>query len=76
MEISTDRPMPIERWGWYSIGINLVLTAVHASVAAASGSLAVAAELVHNLTDLLAAVVVLLGLKLSGRRSRRFPYGL
>lgn len=30
----------------------------------------------HNLTDLLAAVIVLLGLKLSGRRSRRFPYGL
>jgi len=76
MDISTDRPMPIERWGWYSIGINLVLVAVHASIAAASGSLAVAAELMHNLTDLLAAVVVLLGLKLSGRRSRRFPYGL
>lgn len=76
MKKSTDRPMPIERWGWYSIGINLVLVAVHASIAAASGSLAVAAELVHNLTDLLAAIAVLLGLKLSGRRSRNFPYGL
>ena len=51
MDISNDRPMPIERWGWYSIGINLVLVAVHAAIAAASGSLAVAAELMHNLTD-------------------------
>ena len=50
MDKSTDRPMPLERWGWYSIGINLVLVAVHAWIAAASGSLAVAAELVHNLT--------------------------
>ena len=76
MEISTNHPMPLERWGWYSIGVNLVLAAVHASIASASGSLAVTAELVHNLTDLVAAVVVLLGLKLSGRRSRSFPYGL
>jgi cation diffusion facilitator family transporter len=76
MDKSTDRPRPLERWGWYSIGINLALVAVHAWIAAASGSLAVTAELVHNLTDLLAAVVVLLGLKLSGRRSRHFPYGL
>lgn len=76
MKTSTNQPVPVERWGWYSIGVNLVLAAVHASIAVASGSLAVTAELVHNLTDLLAAVAVLLGLKLSGRRSPNFPYGL
>ena len=71
MEVSTDHLMPLERWGWYFIGINLVLVAVHASIAAVSGSLAVAAGLVHNLTDLLAVVVVLLCLKLSSSALRR-----
>jgi cation diffusion facilitator family transporter len=36
----------------------------------------VAAELVHNGADLLAAAAVLLGLKVATRKSRAFPYGL
>jgi len=66
----------IERWGWYSIGVNVVLAAINAGVALASGSLAVEAEMVHNLVDLLTAVGVLIGLKLSTRKSKEFPYGL
>ncbi len=68
--------MNIERWGWYSIGINVILIAINASIALASGSLAVEAEMVHNLVDLLTAVGVLIGLKLSTRKSKDFPYGL
>jgi len=68
--------MEVERWGWYSIGINLLLSALNLAIAAASGSLAVAAEMVHNVVDLVASVAVLLGLKLSQRRSKEFPYGL
>jgi cation diffusion facilitator family transporter len=68
--------MNIERWGWYSIGINVVLAAINLIIAAASRSLAVEAEMVHNLVDLLAAVAVLIGLKLSTRKSKVFPYGL
>ena len=45
-------------------------------IAAASGSLAVAAEMVHNLVDLVASVAVLAGVKISERESRAFPYGL
>jgi cation diffusion facilitator family transporter len=45
-------------------------------IAAASGSLAVAGEMMHNLADLLAAVAVLVGIRLAGRKSRTFPYGL
>jgi divalent metal cation (Fe/Co/Zn/Cd) transporter len=45
-------------------------------VATASGNLAVAAEVVHNVVDLLAAVAVLIGLKLASRKSKVFPYGL
>jgi len=66
----------VERWGWYSIGVNLVLAAINLAIATASGSLAVEAELVHNLVDLLTAVAVLIGLKLSTRKSKDFPYGL
>jgi cation diffusion facilitator family transporter len=66
----------IERWGWYSILANILLGGINLIVARASGSLAVEAELIHNLVDLLSAVAVLVGLKLAMRRSRAFPYGL
>jgi cation diffusion facilitator family transporter len=66
----------IIRWGWYSIAINVLLAALHGLIAWRSGSLAVAAELIHNLVDLLAAVAVLIGLKLANRTSAAFPYGL
>jgi cation diffusion facilitator family transporter len=68
--------MNVERWGWYSIAVNVVLTAINLIVVIASGSLAVGAELAHNLIDLLAAVAVLIGLKISTRKSKAFPYGL
>lgn len=68
--------MKVERWGWYSIGINVVLAGINFAIALASGSLAVEAEMVHNLVDLLTAVAVLIGLKLSTRKSKEFPYGL
>ena len=68
--------MKIERWGWYSIIVNVVLAAINLVIATASGSLAVGAEMVHNLVDLLTAIAVLIGLKLSTRKSKLFPYGL
>ncbi|MEX0960129.1 MAG: cation diffusion facilitator family transporter [Burkholderiales bacterium] len=66
----------VERWGWYSVGLNVVLAALHATVASVSGSLAVTAELAHNLIDLASALAVLAGLKLAARKSPAFPYGL
>ena len=70
------QPANVERWGWYSIGINVVLALINWVVALASGSLAVQAEMVHNLVDLLTAIGVLVGLKLATRKSKAFPYGL
>lgn len=64
------------RWAWYSIGVNMVLVGLNLSVAAASGSLAVGTEVVHNGVDLLSAAGVLVGIKLATRKSRAFPYGL
>ncbi|MEW6219884.1 MAG: cation diffusion facilitator family transporter [Thermodesulfobacteriota bacterium] len=66
----------LERWGWYSVAVNVLLAALHGVIALASGSLTVVAELVHNLLDLVAAVAVLVGLRLASRTSRTFPYGL
>ena len=73
---TTEGADNVERWGWYSIGINVVLAAINFVVALASGSLAVRAEMIHNLVDLLTAVAVLIGLKLSTRKTKAFPYGL
>ena len=66
----------VERWGWGSIGVNLVLSLLNLVIAIASGSLAVTSEMVHNLVDLMASVVVLIGLRISQPRSKSFPYGL
>jgi cation diffusion facilitator family transporter len=68
--------MNIERWGWYSIAVNVLLALLHGFIAFSSESLAVAAEVAHNIIDMAAAVAVLLGLKLAARKSRSFPYGL
>jgi len=46
------------------------------TIAVASGSLAVAAEMIHNVVDVVSAVAVLFGVSISERRSRAFPYGL
>jgi cation diffusion facilitator family transporter len=61
---------------WASIAVNVFLSLLNLVIAAASGSLAVAAEMVHNLVDLVASVAVLAGVKISERESGRFPYGL
>jgi cation diffusion facilitator family transporter len=68
--------MGLERWGWLSLLVNVVLVSLHGMLAVTSGSLAVSAEVVHNLIDLLGAAAVLVGIRLAGRKSRRFPYGL
>ncbi|MBN2390404.1 MAG: cation diffusion facilitator family transporter [Anaerolineae bacterium] len=72
----TAPPVNVERWGWYSIGINVTLIGINLLVARASGSLAVGAELIHNAVDLLTAIAVLAGLKLATRKTAQFPYGL
>jgi cation diffusion facilitator family transporter len=62
--------------GWLSLLVNVVLLALNLLMAAISGSLALAAETTHNLLDLLASIAVLVGVTLSQRKARTFPYGL
>ena len=75
-QVSPEKTIAVERWGWYSIAINVILALINLGVALASGSLAIEAEMIHNLVDLLTAIGVLIGLKLSTRKSKAFPYGL
>jgi cation diffusion facilitator family transporter len=71
----TGQP-PASRVAWASIAVNVFLSLLNLAIAAASGSLAVAAEMVHNLVDLAASLAVLAGVKIAERKSRVFPYGL
>ena len=64
------------RAAWMSVAVSTFLSLLNLAIAAASGSLAVAAEMIHNLVDLAASVAVLAGVKISARKSRDFPYGL
>jgi divalent metal cation (Fe/Co/Zn/Cd) transporter len=64
------------RVAWASIAVNIFLSLLNLAIALASGSLAVAAEMVHNLVDLVGSVAVLAGVKISERESQDLPYGL
>lgn len=70
------RDAEVERWGLYSVFISCLLVAANIGVALVSRSLAVQAETVHNVVDLIASFSVLFGLKLSKRKTPAFPYGL
>ena len=59
------------RVAWASIGVNILLSLLNLGLATASGSLAVTAEMIHNLVDLAVSVAVLAGVKISERKSSR-----
>ncbi|MEZ4599221.1 MAG: cation diffusion facilitator family transporter [Syntrophotaleaceae bacterium] len=65
-----------ERTAFFSILTNASLVAIKSALAIFSGSLAIKADAIHSLTDVISAVIVLVGIKISKRRSRNFPYGL
>lgn len=71
-----EQNIPLLRVGLYSVLVNVFLLALNIVMAILSGSLALAAEIVHNLADLTSAIAVLIGLKVSERKDRNFPYGL
>ena len=50
--------MKLERRGWHSVLVNVLLACLHGLIARVSGSLPVFAELVHNPIDRLGAVTV------------------
>jgi cation diffusion facilitator family transporter len=66
----------IRRVAIYSIVVSLSLVGIKLALAVISGSLALRADAIHSMVDVFASVAVLVGVVISGRRSRAFPYGL
>jgi len=65
-----------EKTAWLSIAVNLLLVAIKTGVALISGSLAVIADAIHSLSDVVSSVIILIGIRISRRPARGFPYGL
>jgi cation diffusion facilitator family transporter len=66
----------IRRVGVYSLAINLFLVTSKIILAQVTGSLALRADALHSVVDVLASLAVLAGLVISGRKAKNFPYGL
>lgn len=71
-----DETKQVQRVGFYSFLVNLALTCLKAMLACLSGSLPVVASAVDSAADSAASLALWAGLKLSTRKSERFPYGL
>ncbi|MEJ2199524.1 MAG: cation diffusion facilitator family transporter [Desulfuromonadaceae bacterium] len=65
-----------EKVALLSILVNLLLVGIKGVLAVVSGSLAIQADTIHSLSDGISSLVILIGIRISKRSSRRFPYGL
>lgn len=66
----------IQKVAVYSLLVNLGLVGTKLSLSMISGSLALRADAVHSLVDVFASMALILGLVVSNRKSKSFPYGL
>lgn len=60
----------------YSLLFNLALVVAKLILSAISGSLALRADAIHSTVDVLASLALILGVKISERKSESFPLGL
>ena len=65
-----------EKIAIFAVVTNIVLLAIKYTFALLSGSIALKAEAIHSLSDIVASLTVFVGLKISKRKSKSFPYGL
>ncbi len=75
-ETSPAQTPSVMRVALYSLLFNLGLVGAKLILSALTGSLALRADAVHSLVDVLASVALILGLKISERKSKSFPLGL
>jgi len=66
----------IQRVAVYSLLINLGLVGTKLFLSTVAGSLSLRADAVHSLVDVFASIALILGLAISSRKSKSFPYGL
>jgi cation diffusion facilitator family transporter len=67
---------PGERLALISVAVNLLVTGLKYFLGVFAGSLALLADAVHSTADFVSSTAIWAGLRISRRRSRRFPYGL
>lgn len=65
-----------EKTAIFSILTSLLLVAIKTTLALASGSLAIKADAIHSFSDIISAIIILIGIKISKRSTPAFPYGL
>ena len=67
---------PLLRVGVYSVLVNLGLVGAKGILSVVAGSLALRADAIHSLVDVFGSIALILGLIISGRKTKSFPYGL
>jgi cation diffusion facilitator family transporter len=67
---------PGERLALFSVAVNLVVTGSKYYLGVFSGSLALLADAVHSSADVVSSASIWAGLRISRRKTKRFPYGL
>ena len=67
---------PLFRVGIYSLLVNVLLVVAKLVLSIITGSLALKADSIHSLVDVFGSIALILGIVISGRKSKRFPYGL
>ncbi|MDF0591881.1 cation diffusion facilitator family transporter [Candidatus Methanocrinis natronophilus] len=72
----SGRSRPIMRVAVYSLLINVALFTIKLFLSTVSGSLALKADALHSLVDVFDSAALILGLSISERKSKSFPYGL
>jgi cation diffusion facilitator family transporter len=65
-----------ERLALASVLVNLVVTGLKYFLGVFSGSLALLADAVHSSADVVSSASIWVGIRLSRRKTKRFPYGL
>lgn len=65
-----------ERWVLGALILNLFLSVLKLLVGVMTGSLGLIAEAIHSFSDLIASVVSFIGIKITAKKSKDFPYGL
>lgn len=65
-----------ERLALTSLGINVLVTGLKYFLGVFSGSLALLADAVHSSADVVSSASIWAGIRISRRKTKRFPYGL
>ena len=59
-----------------AVALNLLLVGIKGLLSFLSGSVALLADAIHSSSDVISSATVLVGIKISKRKSKNFPYGL